>query len=94
MEIWTPEPEPNGYCSVCDCDLFGDVESMQRHMAACVRRNIDEIRAQAPSQQFKDTVFDPNTWNPEVEEYLAGVGERMLAEGRLEMLPSERVENE
>ena len=94
MEIWIAPTQPNGYCSICREFLHGTVGDMQKHMSACAREHIDEIRAAAPSQRFKDTVFDPTMWNPEVEAHLARVGERMLAEGRLEMLPSERVENE
>lgn len=94
MEIWIADPEPNGYCSLCDSYLVGTVGELQKHMAACAREHIDEIRAMAPSQQFKGTMFDPREWNVELEEHMARVGERMLAEGRMTMHPSERVENE
>jgi hypothetical protein len=91
--LWIPhqrlEP-PNGYCSICDCDLWGTVEDLQKHMATCARASIDEIRAQAPSVRHKGGPFDPENWDPEVEQHLREVGERMLKEGRLEMHDSER----
>jgi hypothetical protein len=97
VNIWIPhqrlEP-PNGYCSICDMDLWGSVGDLQAPMAACVRANIDEIRAQAPSVKHKGGPFDPENWNPDAEAHLKKVGERMLKEGRLEMLPNERIHNE
>lgn len=92
LNIWMPpgSGEPNGYCSICDCDLWGTVGDLQKHMAACAREHIDEIRAQAPSVRHKGGPFDPETWDPEVDAHMKKVGERMLKEGRLETLPSER----
>lgn len=93
LNIWIPhqrlEP-PNGYCSICDQDLWGTVGDLQAHMSACARANLDEIRAQAPSNKNKGGPFDPDLWDPEVEEHLKKVGERMLAEGRMEMHDNER----
>jgi len=92
LTIWTPPGSgpPNGYCSICDCDLWGTVGDLQKHMAACARENIDTIRAAAPSAKNKGGPFDPENWDPEVEAHLREVGKRMLKEGRLEMHDSER----
>lgn len=95
LNIWIPPEyrEPNGHCNVCGEDLFGTVGDMQKHMAACARAHLDEIRAAAPSATRKGGPFDPELWDPEAEAHLRKVGERMLKEGRLEMLPNERVES-
>jgi hypothetical protein len=95
LNIWIPPQyrEPNGHCNVCDEDLFGTVGDMQKHMAACARQNIDAIRAAAPSAKNKGGPFDPETWDPEAEAHMREVGKRMLREGRLETLPSERIVN-
>lgn len=92
LNVWIPPEarEPNGYCSICDSDLFGTLSDCQKHMAVCARKNIDEIRAAAPSARHKGGPFDPESWDPEVEEHLRKVGERMLAEGRLEVKDSEK----
>lgn len=92
LNIWIPPQfrEPNGHCNICDEDLYGTVGDMQKHMASCARANIDTIRAAAPSAKNKGGPFDPDNWDPEVEEHLKKVGERMLKEGRLEMHDNER----
>ena len=95
LTIWIPDAhrEPNGHCNICDEDLFGTVGDMQKHMSACARREIDAIRAAAPSQRKKGGPFDPELWDPEAEAHIRAVGERMLAEGRLEMRENERIKN-
>lgn len=91
MNIWIPHTgPPNGHCNVCGEDLYGTVGDMQKHMSACVKRNIDAIRLAAPSARRKGGPFDPNNWDPEVEAHLRKVGDRMLKEGRLEMNDNER----
>lgn len=92
LNIWIPDHarEPNGHCNVCEQDLYGTVGDMQRHMAACARRELDTIRAAAPSQQFKGSPFDRELWDVELEDHMEKVGKRMLAEGRMEVLPSEK----
>lgn len=95
LNIWIPKQgPPNGHCNVCGEDLWGTVGDMQRHMGACARRNIDAIRAASPSVKWADSVFDQGIWNPDAEAHLERVGKRMLAEGRLEMKPHERIRNE
>lgn len=95
LNVWIPPQyrEPTGHCNVCGEDLYGTVGDAQKHMGACARANIDAIRAAAPSQKRKGGPFDPDLWDPEVEEHLRKVGKRMLAEGRMEVLPSEKAGN-
>lgn len=84
-----------GVCNICGARFHrGGEEAWQRHVGRCARAHLDEIRAASPSEKRKGTPFDPEMWNPDVEAYLKKVGERMIAEGRLEMRPNERVHNE
>jgi hypothetical protein len=96
LNIWIPPQfrEPAGHCNVCGEDLYGTVGDMQKHMSACARANIDTIRAAAPSARKRGGPFDPENWNPDAEAHLREVGKRMLKEGRMELLPSERIHNE
>jgi hypothetical protein len=68
----------------------GEEQAWQDHTVRCARRHIDEIRAMAPSEKHKGTVFDPETWDPEIDEHMRKVGQRMIAEGRLTVRKSER----
>jgi hypothetical protein len=80
-----------GVCHVCGAEFGeGQEEVWQRHVGACARAHIDEIRASTPSARNRGGPFDPETFDPEVDAHMAEVGRRMRAEGRLEVLPSER----
>lgn len=86
-----------GVCHVCRLVLeketvFGEGEEQawQRHVGECARAHIDELRALAPSHVDKGTVFDPNEWDKELDDYMRGVGRRMLAEKRWTVKPHER----
>jgi hypothetical protein len=83
-----------GKCFVCGTVFFeGEEQSAPRHMGKCAKRNLDDLRAELdPKERWKGSAMDPNSWDPEVAEYLRGVGDRMLAEGRLESKPNERVD--
>jgi hypothetical protein len=80
-----------GVCHVCG-SKFGEGQEQvwQKHVGECARAHMDEIQASTPSERAKGGPWDPNNWDPEVEEYLQRVvGPRMLREGRFEMKPSE-----
>jgi len=80
-----------GRCHVCDATFYRGQEALwESHVGRCARAHLDEIRAQAPSHRNKGTVFDKNEWDPEVEAHMRRVGERMVREGRMIVLPHER----
>lgn len=80
-----------GVCHVCDAKFGeGQEEAWQRHVGKCARAHMDEIRASTPKARQRGTVFDPENWDPEVEDYMLSVGKRMLREGRMEVKPHER----
>lgn len=80
-----------GRCHICET-IFGEGEEQawQKHVGECARAHIDEIRASAPSERNKGTVWDDSELDPEVEQHMLAVGRRMLAEGRMEVKPHER----
>ena len=78
-------------CTLCGARFTkSQAQLYEHHVGDCARKNIDEIRANAPSVRRAGTPFDPNNWDPEVEQHMLGVGRRMLREGRLEVKPHER----
>lgn len=86
-----------GHCWVCLAVLgketifhAGEEQAWERHVGECARKHLDEIRALAPSHVDAGGPFDPNNWDPEVDEHMRGVGRRMLKEGRWEVKPHER----
>jgi hypothetical protein len=80
-----------GVCHVCGAKFGeGSETAWQRHVGECARAHMDEIMAARPSQALKGGPFDPESWDPEVEAHMRKVGETMLREGRMEVLPHER----
>lgn len=62
----------------------------ERHVGECARANLDALREISPVARQKGTVFDEDSWDPELAEHMRGVGERMQREGRMEVRPNER----
>lgn len=89
-KLWVPETarEHIGVCNICGYEA--PYRDAQAHMVRCARQYMDAIRAASPSQKWKGEAFDPETWDPEVEEHLKRVGQRMLREGRMTVKPNER----
>lgn len=80
-----------GRCHVCGSEFGpGEEQAWRSHVGKCARAHIDEIRASAPSERVKGTLWDPNNFDPEVDAHMREVGRRMLREGRWEVLPHER----
>lgn len=80
-----------GHCLVPGCGAKfyrGEVLEWQRHVGWCAKKHDDEIRQ--ASLEARMPVFDPENWDPEVERHMRRVGQRMLAEGRWTVKPSER----
>lgn len=70
---------------VFDLDREGDYD---RHRTDCAAQHIDEIRAGSPRARMP--ILDPASWDPEIDEHMRKLGERMKRERRLEVKPSER----
>jgi hypothetical protein len=82
-----------GKCLVPGCGARfykGQEDRWQKHVGDCARRHLDEIRALAPSEKNKGTVFDPAGVDQEVAAHMRRVGRRMRREGRLTVNPNER----
>lgn len=83
-----------GKCHVCGSEFGeGQEAAWEKHVGRCARAHIDDIRQSAHEQLRKGTLWDEDTWDPEVAAHLREVGKRMLREGRLEVLPHERAGN-
>lgn len=81
---------PVGTCLLCKAEFYDPAE-YQRHAANHVRKDIDELRAQAPSAQ-KPSIFHPDSQDRELEKHWRGVRERMAKEKRTEVRPNELAE--
>lgn len=83
-----------GRCLVPGCGAkfyAGEENVWQKHVGDCARRHADRIEALRPSVKNKGTPFDPEVWDPQIEEYFRTVvGPRMKKEGRFEVKPNER----
>lgn len=85
-------PSITGVCNFCGArfERKGEEAAWEQHTARCGQKHLDDIRAMAPSEVNRGTIWDENSWDPEVAEHMRKVGRRMRAEGRLETHPSER----
>ena len=83
---------PVGGGEVCGHPFYAHEDGWRRkwiaHMAACAKRHEAAIHAESPKQRLP--ILDDANWDPEVAAHMKKVGERMIREGRLEVLPSER----
>ncbi len=80
-----------GKCHVCGSQFGEGQETVwEKHVGQCARAHMDEIHASKPSERLKGGPWDPQNWDPEVDAHMLKVGRRMLAEGRMEVKPSER----
>lgn len=85
-------PAMVGTCNFCGArfERNGEEVAWQRHTVACARKHIDDIRAMAPSEVKKGSIWDEESWDPEIAEHMQKLGLRMREEGRLEVKPHER----
>lgn len=96
LTLWVPQDptrEVFGKCTVPGCGRIfyaGEEQAWQRHVGPCARANLDRIEAVTR----QEPVFSEENWNPDAARHLRGVGRRMLAEGRMEMFPSEKIYDE
>lgn len=89
-------PRPTGHCNLCGQDLYGTVDQNTRHLTACVRGEAGDrvLREREAHRQRLRIFYDREMWNPDAEDHVKQVGDRMRAEGRLVMRPHERIYNE
>lgn len=93
LTIYVPrgaERRKTGECYLCGAE-FAPGDDVVAHMRSCVNGAGEDVRAERYDKVSRLEIFlDPNAWDPEVDEHLRRVGRRMLAEGRMELKPSER----
>lgn len=89
---YADEPQPIvGKCLQCGATFYrGEVTDWVNHLSECATEHLDEIRAEAPSEANKGTLFDPANEDHELQQHFRGVAERMKREGRTETRPNER----
>ena len=79
---------PTGEGEICGRLYYpGEEREWQKHCGECARKHMDAIQAERPSVRLP-AIYE--SWDPEVEEHMRRVGERMKKEGRLTVHPSER----
>jgi hypothetical protein len=79
-----------GECFLCGA-LFAAGDDVVAHMKKCVHAAGHDVRQERAEKVDRLEIFlDPNAFDPEVDEHMRKVGERMRAEGRWEVKPSER----
>jgi hypothetical protein len=84
----TDPPPIVGRCDLCELVFYDETEA-RRHFERNARKHAElanEMRTERLVERMP--VFDE--WDPEVAAHMRKVGERMLAERRLEVKPSER----
>lgn len=82
-----------GKCLVPGCGAVfykGHEDAWQAHTARCGEEHIDDIRAMAPSERNKGTIFDHRDRDFEMERHFRRVREDMGREGRMTVKPNER----
>jgi hypothetical protein len=83
------EPPPIvGQCSLCEL-VFYDQDEARRHFERNARKHA-EMANEMRQERLEERMPVFEEWDPEVAAHLRKVGERMVAEGRLEVKPSER----
>lgn len=81
----------NSEGTICGALFFeGQQSAYERHVGECARRHMDVIKAISPQEQRRGGPFDPESWDPEVDQHMLAIGRRMLAEGRMTVKPGER----
>jgi len=74
-------------CHMCG-EEFPSQRAQEQHVGPCAREKMGEIHAALEVR--RRSIFDSRNWDPEIAAHMRKVGERMKAEGRGEVLPSER----
>jgi hypothetical protein len=76
--------------SLCGKRFYEDEQrKFQSHVIACSKEHEAAVQAERPSSKVP-VLYDRDFWDPEYEDHMRKVGNRMVAEGRMEMRPNER----
>lgn len=84
-----------GTCLVPGCGAKfyrGEEADYQRHAEHHAKHDLDDLRALAPSETNKGTIFGEDMKDRDLERHWRGVRERMEREHRTEVRPSEIAE--
>jgi hypothetical protein len=84
----TDPPPIVGQCSLCELVFYGQDEA-RRHFERNARKHA-EMANEMRQERLEERMPVFEEWDPEVAAHLRKVGERMVAEGRLEVRPDER----
>lgn len=85
--------QPLGECLLCGRKFFrGEEGEYQRHAVEHAKRDLDDLRALAPSAAKKGTLFDPADVDIDLRNHWRGVRRDMAVENRTEVRPSETAE--
>lgn len=80
-------------CLLCGREFYeGEVEVFHDHAAKHARKDLDDIRALAPSHINKGKLFDPAERDRDLERHWRSVRRDMKREGRTEVRPNEMAE--
>ena len=79
--------ETHWTCHMCGEELPNQ-RAHEAHVGPCARSKMGEIHAALEVR--RRSIFDSRSWDPEIAEHMRKVGERMKAEGRMEVKPNER----
>lgn len=82
------EDPPRFLCRICQTGLHSPRE-YEQHVVACSQRHMNEILAAREEEKRRNGVSFGHP-DPELEEHMRRVGERMRREGRLIVKPNER----
>lgn len=82
------EDRPTGGCALCGVPFFRD-RDVKQHLASPGHAEMVERAREARGRRDQRLAIMRHP-DPEVAEHMAGVGRRMLREGRLTVKPSER----
>lgn len=84
------ERPATGECFLCG-EMFAPGDNVVAHMKKCVTDAGHDHRQDHEDRKERLAIFyDREAWDPEVEDHLRKVGQRMLKEGRWEVKPNER----
>jgi hypothetical protein len=77
-----------GQCSLCEL-VFYDQAEARRHFERNARKHA-ELADEARTERLVERMPVFDEWDPEVAAHMRKVGERMVAERRLEVKPNEK----
>jgi len=80
---------PLGYCGICDVPFYSD-RDRDRHLRSGVHAAQVEVERQAEQARREGMTWLYEHPDPEVQQHMEKVGQRMREEGRWVVKPNER----